>query len=115
MMIDDHLKTQKELADAAYGAGIKWPTQLDVRHRQLRQRLSTVKTDQFDREYMKAMVDGHRDVEKMLAARVSESGSESTGATLAAKVDEWAARTLPAVRVHLKEAEQVYGELDKEK
>ena len=34
-MVDDHLKAQQQLADAAYGAGIKWPTQLDERHRQI--------------------------------------------------------------------------------
>jgi putative membrane protein len=123
-MVDDHLKAQKRLADAAYGAGIKWPTQLDERHRQIQQRLSSLSSEQFDRDYMKAMVDGHRDVEKMLAARVSSGGGEglrtpSSGpgktdeASLAAKVNQWAANTLPDVRAHLEEAEQVQGALAK--
>jgi predicted outer membrane protein len=124
--IDDHLKAQQQLADAAYGAGIRWPTKLDERYRKIQQRLSKLSNDQFDREYMKAMIECHRDVEKMLAARVGNGGSEAdslrtrpTGAastnesTLAAKVNQWAARTLPEVRVHLKEAERVFGELDK--
>ena len=111
-MIDGHLKAQQQLADAAYGAGIKWPTKLDEKHRQIQQRLSKVSDEQFDREYMKAMVDGHRDVEKMLATRASvDAGPDE--ASLAAKVTQWAAKTLPDVRAHLKEAEQVSGELAK--
>jgi len=122
-MVDDHLKAQQQLANAAYGAGIKWPTQLDDRHRQIQQRLSSASTEQFDRDYMKAMVEGHRDMEKMLAARASNGGAglrtPSSGAektdepSLAAKVDEWAAKTLPDVRAHLEQAELVYGALAK--
>ena len=122
-MIDDHVKAQQRLADAAYGAGIKWPTMLDERHGQIKDRLSKLRQQEFDREYMKAMVDGHRDVEKLLAARVSKDSdtidpqARATGAdkpdelSLATKVDQWAAKTLPDVQAHLKEAEQVYGAL----
>ena len=112
-MIDDHVKAQQQLADAAYGAGIRWPTKLDEKHQQIQQRLSKLSADQFDREYMKAMVDGHRDVEKMLAARVSTGEAQPDQVSLSAKVNQWAAKTLPDVRAHLKEAEQVYGELAK--
>jgi putative membrane protein len=115
MMVDDHVKAQKELADAASGAGIQWPTQLDDRHRQLQQRLSGLKNEQFDREYMKAMVDGHRDVEKMLTERVGEGGPGSDGTSLTGKVNQWAAKTLPAVRAHLEQAEQINGQLAKAK
>ena len=112
-MIDDHVKAQQQLADAAYGAGIRWPTKLDETHRQIQQRLSKLSDQQFDREYMKAMIDGHRDVEKMLAARVSTGEAQPDQVSLSAKVNQWAAKTLPDVRAHLKEAEQVYGELAK--
>lgn len=106
--IEDHLKAQKQLADAASGAGVKWPTKLDDNYRQIEQRLSKLNNAQFDREYMKAMIDRDRDVEKMLAAR---AGSAGAGESLAAKVNQWAATTLPEVRAHLKEAEQVFGQL----
>jgi putative membrane protein len=123
-MVDDHVKAQRLLADAAYGAGIKWPTRLDDRHREMQQRLSKVSGAQFDRDYMKAMVDGHRNVEKMLAERANSGGGEgvrtsSTGGekgdepSLTVKVNQWAAKTLPDVRAHLEEAEQVYGALAK--
>jgi putative membrane protein len=117
--VDDHLKAQQRLADAAYGAGVRWPTKLDDKHQQLHQRLSKLSNEQFDREYVKAMIDGHRDVEKMLAARVgansagAQARSQSDEASLTAKVNQWAAATLPEVREHLKEAEQVFADLGK--
>ena len=48
--IDDYLKAQQQLADAAYGAGVRWPTKLDERYHQIQQRLSKLGNDQFDRE-----------------------------------------------------------------
>ena len=116
MMIDDHVKAQRELADAASGAGVQWPKQLDDKHKQIHQRLSSLNGDRFDREYMKAMVDGHRDVEAVLAGRADSNARPSNAKadeTLAANVNNWAAKTLPTVRTHLKEAEQVSGELEK--
>lgn len=120
--IDDHLKVQQQLADAAYGAGVRWPKKLDESYQQIQQRLSKLSNDQFDREFMKVMIDRDRDVEQMLAARVTKGGGEDSarkkaaGATsdeptLAAKVNQWVTSTLPEVRAHLKEAEQVLGRL----
>ena len=43
--IEDHLKAQKQLADAASGAGIRWPTKLDDKYRQIEQRLSKLSND----------------------------------------------------------------------
>jgi predicted outer membrane protein len=112
--IDDHLKAQKQLADAFSGAGVPWPTKLDDRFRQIEDRLSKANNSQFDREYMKAMVDLHHDVEKALAARASAGGAaQSNEATLGGRVNQWAAKTLPDVQAHLKEAEQVIGQLGK--
>jgi putative membrane protein len=115
MMVDEHVKAQQGLADAASGVGIQWPKQLDASHKQIHQRLSSLSKEQFDREYMKTMIDGHRGVEKMLATRVGADGKaqKSDESALAAQVNQWAVKTLPAVRAHLSEAEQVYGELEK--
>src|SRR4029450_9521738 len=55
--IDEHLKVQQQLADAAYGAGVRWPKKLDENYRRIQQRLSKLSNDQFDREFMKVMID----------------------------------------------------------
>jgi putative membrane protein len=121
--IDDRLKAQQQLADAAYGAGVRWPTKLDDKYRQVQERLSRSSDEQFDREYMKATIEQHRNFEQMLATRANEgSGTarptvdgQADGAALAAKVNQWAAVTLPQIKAHLKEAEQVSGQLEKAK
>jgi predicted outer membrane protein len=121
--IDDHLKAQQQLADAAHGAGVRWPKKLDESYQLIQQRLSKLSNDQFDREFMKVMIDRDRDIEQMLAARVSKgsgedsarkkaAGATSDEPTLAAKVNQWATSTLSEVRAHLKAAEQVLGRLD---
>jgi hypothetical protein len=60
---------------------------------------------------MKTMIDRDRDVEQMLAARANGGGGETD--TLAAKVNQWAAATLPEVRAHREEAEQLLAQIGK--
>ena len=53
----------------------------------------------------------------LFSCRQPPPSNTTTGAakpdelSLATKVDQWAAKTLPDVQAHLKEAEQVYGAL----
>jgi predicted outer membrane protein len=120
--IDGRLKAQQKLADAAYGAGVQWPNKLDEKNRQVQERLSRLSNEEFDREYMKTTINQHRDLERMLAARANGGTSadarpggdaKSDSAPLAAKVNQWAAMTLSEIRAHLKEAEQVSGQIEK--
>jgi len=108
--LDGRLKAQKQLADAASGAGVRWPTKLDEKYRQVHERLSKLSNQNFDREFMKVTIEQDRDFERTLVARANEG---SNGAPLAANVNQWAAKTLPDIQAHLKEAEQVSGRLAK--
>lgn len=108
--LDGRLKAQKQLADAASGAGVKWPTKLDDKYRQVQERLSKLSNEKFDREFMRVTIEQDRDFERTLAARANEG---SNSAPLAANVNQWAAKTLPDIQAHLKEAEQVSGRLQK--
>jgi putative membrane protein len=112
-MVEDHVKAQNELLAAAMGAGVQWPKALDAKHAALKARLSSLKGDAFDREYIKAMIDGHHEVEQMLVARAADKSVAGPNAELHAKVAEWAAKTLPAVREHMMKAEQVSAEIVK--
>ena len=47
---------------AAQSVSLTLPSDLDDKHHDLHQRLSSLQGADFDREYMKAMVDGHEDV-----------------------------------------------------
>ena len=98
-MVDDHSKALDELKSAAASKNITLPTQLDAEHKKLSDRLSKLSGAAFDREYMQAMVDGH----KKVAADVRKESQAGSDADL----KSWAAKTLPTVEEHLKHAETV--------
>ncbi len=99
MMIDDHGKALDELKGIAGKKNVTLPTALDADHQKLSDRLSKLSGAAFDRAYIQAMVDGH----KKVAADVrkeSQSGSD-------AELKAWAAKVLPTVEAHLKQAETI--------
>jgi len=52
---------------------ISVPTELDDKHRDLRDKLAKLQSADFDREYMDAMVDGHKDVLDKVGSRVDKA------------------------------------------
>jgi putative membrane protein len=120
MMVRDHTNALNELKQAVAGRGtVEEPSKLDAKHQSLHDRLSKLNGAEFDREYMKAMVDGHRDVKNMLderadqkpAAATGTSGRTADGSQLDSAVNQWASQTLPAVEQHLQKAEQITDRL----
>jgi hypothetical protein len=71
-MVDDHTAAGNKLNPIATEHKIAMPTELDDKHRDLRERLSKMQGSEFDREYMKAMVDGHEDVVNKLESRIDK-------------------------------------------
>jgi putative membrane protein len=98
MMVDDHSKALDELKGVT-GTKITLPTAIDAEHKKLSDRLSKLSGAGFDREYMQAMVDGHRKV----AADVRKESQSGADPDLKA----WAGKILPTVEAHLKQAETV--------
>ncbi len=143
MMVNGHTKALDELKQLAQGsAGAELPSALDEKHLELQQKLSGLSGEEFDREYMAAMVDAHEDVEDMLEDRVGEEGrpgrsatttgtsgttggtSATTGGTSAATggtsgtsnnpaLDAWAQKTLQSVRTHLQQAKDIKERIGK--
>jgi putative membrane protein len=115
MMVRDHTKAKNELKQAA--KGIDEPKQLDAKHQALSDRLSKLSGAEFDREYMMAMVDGHREVKNMLEdhAKPGATATGTTGKTAdnETAVNQWASKTLPAVEQHLQKAEQISSQVSK--
>ena len=130
MMVDDHTKANDELTQLASQHNIPVPTDLDDKHRDLRDKLAKLQGADFDKEYMDAMADGHDDVLGKLRSRVDKDTLEKTkvesrdqnGKKAEAKVDavavlpeksdnpitmslnEWAAKAYPVVNAHLEQA-----------
>jgi putative membrane protein len=97
-MVDDHGKANDELKTLAQNKNITLPTELDAKHKAVRDRLSKLSGAQFDKAYMQAMLKDHRE-------DVSEFRSESRSAK-DPDVKAFAAKTLPTLEDHLKLAQQ---------
>lgn len=96
-MVDDHGKANDELKSLAQSKSITLPTDLSVKDKALRDRLSKLSGAAFDRAYMQAMLKDHReDVNEFRTE--SKSGSDP-------EVKQWAAKTLPTLETHLKLAQ----------
>jgi putative membrane protein len=98
-MIDDHTKAGDELKTIAQQKQLDWPTALDAKHKALKDKLSKLSGENFDRTYMQEMVNGHRTVASELRME-SQSGKDP-------EVKAWASKTLPTVEEHLKQAQDV--------
>jgi putative membrane protein len=98
-MVDDHSKAGDELKSIAQGKNMTWPTEVDAKHKAVADRLTKLSGDAFDRAYMQEMVEGHRKVAAMVRTE-STSGKDP-------EIKAWAAKTLPTVQEHLKEAQDI--------
>jgi putative membrane protein len=96
-MVTDHQKAGDELKSMAQTKNITLPTELGPKHKALRARLEKLSGEAFDRAYMNEMVAGHR---KAVTAFRTESNSGKD-----AELKQWAAKTLPTIEEHLKQAQ----------
>jgi predicted outer membrane protein len=80
-MVDDHTKSQEQLKTVASSQNIPFPSALDDKHQKLHDKLAKLQGAEFDRAYMDAMVDGHKDAEKLLKKR-AERKDKSTASNM---------------------------------
>jgi putative membrane protein len=98
-MVDDHSKANEELKQIASSKGVKLPDNLSAKDKMLKERLSKLNGESFDRAYMQNMVKDHKkDVADF--NRESTSGKDS-------EVKQFAGKTLPTLKEHLKQAESI--------
>jgi putative membrane protein len=98
-MVDDHSKANDELKQVAESEGIQVPDKLNAKDEATKERLSKLSGEQFDRAYMRDMVRDHtQDVADF--KRESTNGSDP-------QVKDFAAKTLPTLQSHLREAEKI--------
>lgn len=98
-MVDDHSKANDELKQVAAQKHIDLPTEPSAKDKATKARLEKLSGEQFDRAYMADMVKDHRtDVAEF--AHESKMGKDEA-------VKSFAQQTLPTLREHLKQAEQI--------
>ena len=102
------------------------PTELDDEHRDLVEKMRNLRGAEFDREYMAAMVDGHRDMQGLLEDRAEDgrndpqshaqtnpAAGDDRQESVNAALNQWALKTKPAVDRHLETAEQIQEKLQR--
>ena len=130
-MIDDHAAAGHSLKSVVSGQPIEWPGQLDDKHRKTADDLAKEQGADFDRDYVKAMVEGHQDLAAKLESRLdvqslAEWKTAAAGRTaskalpepevamrdvqvrpiksdrdVTMKINQWAADTYPVAQKHL--------------
>jgi putative membrane protein len=114
-MVADHTKASEELKPIASQLNVQVPSQLDAEHQALHDRLSKLKGQEFDREYIQAMMDGHQQVANEVEKHANEARSVGTageaGQAGNRPVAQWASKTLPTVREHLDQAKEIQSKL----
>ena len=92
-MVDDHTKANEQLEALAGKEGVTPPNKPDAQQRREKGRLEKLSGDDFDREYMRLMVEDHtKDVDEF--ERESKDASDPG-------LKAFAADTLPTLKEHL--------------
>ncbi len=100
-MVKDHQAADAKLQQIADQKNLLLPESLDAEHQALKEKLSGLKGEAFDREYAKAMAKGH---DKAVA--LFESASQA--AQMPSELKEFAAATLPMLKEHMEMAHELH-------
>lgn len=142
-LIDDHGAAVEKLKGIVAGHGIAWPDQLDDKHRETAEELAKKHGTDFEREYLKAMIEGHQDLTAKLESRLDVQSlaawkTAAAGRTqgqalpqpnaemrdvavrpnqggneMTTKINQWAADTYPVAQKHLDSARALENEAKK--
>jgi putative membrane protein len=98
-LAQDHQQANQQLIQIANRAGLKLAETMDKKHQDLRTRLTKAQGAQFDRLFMRQMVQDHEEAVKLFE-REAKDGKD-------AGLKQFAANTLPALKAHLKMAKEI--------
>jgi putative membrane protein len=101
-MVKDHSAADKKLKAIAAKENIQLPQSLDPEHESLKMKLQGMTGEQFDREYAKAMAQGH---DKAVA--LFEAASQQP--QMSGDLKQFAAATLPTLEQHKEMAHSLHG------
>ena len=97
-MVTDHSKANEELKAIASAKGITLPTEMSADGKEMMEKLSKLKGEEFDRAYMDGMVEDHtKDVAEF--KKEAETGADKD-------LKAFAAKTLTVIQGHLRMAQE---------
>jgi putative membrane protein len=102
-MLSDHGKANEELMPLAKSNALSLPRELDKDHVVMRNELSSLRGDAFDRAYLRAQIMDHQKTAQLLEYEI--------GAGQNAKVIAFAQNQLPTVLDHLEHAQRLLVQL----
>jgi len=103
MMVQDHSKANDELKSLAGQKNVTLPADISDDHKKHKEDLSKKKGKDFDKAYMKMMVDDHqKTVDKFEKASKNSKDAE---------LKAWVDKTLPTLRMHLDSAKAINSAL----
>jgi putative membrane protein len=105
-MVKDHSAADAKLKKIAAKENLSLPQSLDAEHQAVKQKLSALKDDAFDREYRKEMAKGH---DKAVA--LFESASQNK--QMPEDLREFAASTLSTLEDHRDDAHDMHKKAQK--
>jgi putative membrane protein len=100
-MVDDHSKANNELKELAAKKGVTLPTDMKDEQKEDKDKLSKLSGADFDKEYMKMMVDDHDKDVKAFQDEAADGGD--------ADVKSFASKTLPTLQEHQRMAKEIKG------
>lgn len=102
-MVEDHSKANQELMQLAQQKNVMLSPDLMPKHKEAMEKLARLKGAEFDKEYVKAMVEDHiKDVTAFEAT--ANNGVD-------ADVKDFAAKTLPTLRMHLQMIKDIQSKM----
>jgi putative membrane protein len=102
-MVTDHGKANEELTSLANTKGLAMPTEPAEKHKQAISHLSGLSGAEFDKAYMMHMVEDH-EMDTTEFEKASQSAQDTD-------VKAFAAKTLPTLQDHLKQARATQGKV----
>lgn len=105
MMVRDHTKAGQELKSIAAKHSIELKADLNDDSKDLRERLAKLSGNEFDREYIKAMVDDHEKAVDDVKEKAEKSDNP--------EIKQWASKTLPTLEQHLERARQINNTIER--
>jgi putative membrane protein len=101
-MIDDHGAAGQNLKTVVSGQPIGWPVQLDDKHRKTSDELAKRQGADFDRDYVKTMVQGHQDLAAKLESRLDVQSLADWKTAAAGRTDS---KALPEPKTALRDVQ----------
>jgi putative membrane protein len=98
-MVRDHSKANAELKQLAKRKGVMLPTEMKSEHKMAKEKLSSLSGTEFDREYMKMMVEDHDKDVKAFEEKAASAGDPD--------LKRLVVKTLPTLKMHQSMAREI--------